>query len=113
MVGVAKTYDTPMGTQARLDTGGAGTGGRKGSPARLCGCWAVNSSSPEVSYLDGADHGAEGKHGGRVPQGGLAVKGALRVHQQHRDLRGTKLLSAPPASAPRQTHPVCHRVNVS
>lgn len=43
------------------------------------------------SYLDRADHCAKGKHGGRIPQGGLAVKGPLRVHQQHCDLRGRKL----------------------
>lgn len=40
-----------------------------------------------IVYLHGAYHGAQGEHGGRVPQRGLAVERALRVHQQHGDLR--------------------------
>ena len=43
------------------------------------------------SYLYWADHCAKGKYGGRIPQGGLAVEGPLRVHQQHCNLRGRKL----------------------
>lgn len=49
-------------------------------PKRCCG------SAPR--YLYGANHRAKGKDRGRVPQRGLAVKRALRIHQQHCDLRG-------------------------
>lgn len=47
----------------------------------------AHSDSTKLWYLHGADHGAQGEHSGRVPQRGLAVKRALRVHQQHGDLR--------------------------
>lgn len=43
-----------------------------------------------MAHLHGADHGAEGEHGGRVPQGGLAVERPLGVHQQHRHLQASR-----------------------
>lgn len=44
----------------------------------------------KVLYLHGADHGAQGEHGGGIPERGLAVKCSLRVHQQHGHLSPEK-----------------------
>lgn len=40
----------------------------------------------EVVYLHGRQHGAEGEDRGAVAHRGLAVEGALRVHEYDRDL---------------------------
>lgn len=40
-----------------------------------------------LSHLNGACHCAEGEHGGRVLDGGLAVECSLSVNKEHSNLR--------------------------
>lgn len=47
----------------------------------------INLTGWQPLYLHGAYHGAQREHGGWVPQGRLAVKRALSVHEQHGDLQ--------------------------
>lgn len=58
-----------------------------------CGTLDLGVGREQVcsAYLDGAGHGAEGKHRSAVFDGGLAVKGSLSVNQQHGHLAGGDL----------------------